>query len=76
MEPSTQSSSFFRFSENQEALILINLSSELQRIPTPWGLDGFETGFSNFNVFKINNEEISLQPHAIFVLIRESKALK
>ena len=68
--------SFFRFSENQEALILINLSSELQRIPTPWGLDGFETGFSNFNVFKINNEEISLQPYAIFVLIRESKALK
>ena len=67
---------FFRFSEDQEALVIVNLSSEMQRIPTPWGLDGYETSFSNFNVFKINNKEITLQPYAIFVLTKETVAIK
>jgi len=59
---------FSRHSENQEAIIIINLSTELERIKTLRGINGFEMAYNNFNVFKINDEEISLQPHAVFVL--------
>jgi len=62
--------SYFRLSEEQEAIIFINLSSEMEKIPTPMGLDGFELAFSNFSVFKINDKEINLQPYSIFILIR------
>ncbi len=62
--------SFFRYSGTQEAIIIINLSSEMERILTPYGLDGFEMAYSNFNVFKINDKEIYLQPYSIFILTR------
>jgi glycosidase len=68
--------SYYRISEDQEAIVIINFSSEMERIPTLRGLDGFEMGFKNFNVFKINDREISLQPYAIFILTRSSQYMR
>jgi glycosidase len=61
---------FFRYSNDQAALVIINLTNEMQRIPTPRGIDGFEMAYSNYGVFKINQNEISLQPYSIFILTR------
>lgn len=67
---------FHRYSRDQNALVIINLSSEMERIKTFGGMDNFEMAFSNFNVFKINDKEISLQPYAIFVLTRVSEYVR
>ncbi len=59
---------FYRYTDEQEAIVIINLSSEMEHIPTPSGLNGFELAFSNFNVFKVSDKVISLQPYGIFIL--------
>lgn len=63
---------FYRNTSEQEAIIIINLSDEMQRIPTLLGMNGFEMAYSNVNVFKINDKEISLQPYSVFILLRNS----
>ena len=63
---------FYRLSSEQEAIVIINISDKMQRIPTMRGMDGFEMAFSNYGVFKINENEISLQSHSVFVLVRDA----
>ena len=63
---------YFRTDPLQEALVIINLSSSMQKIKTPAGLDGYELAYSNYGVFKISDKEINLQPHGIFILTRQS----
>lgn len=59
---------YHRISNDEEYLIIVNLSSYMQQINSPARLPEYETVFKTYPVFKGSKEKISLQPYGAFVL--------
>jgi len=59
---------FFRAFENEQFLILMNLSKEVQRIAGPSGIADYKVELATNEVFKSGGGAIFLQPYSIFIL--------
>lgn len=67
--------SFTRKGQLDSFIVIINLSSEMQRIKLPISLNNYESVFKSHPVFKGTDEEIALQPYSSFILKKNRKQL-
>jgi glycosidase len=63
---------FNRVYGNERVLVLINLSKDLQRIPAPPGISGYQMILSTHEVFKSGGGAIFLQPYSTFILKKKN----
>ena len=61
---------FLRMFENETVMVLINISSQMQRIPAPPDIGEFRMVYATQGVFKSGGGAIYLQPFSTFILKR------
>lgn len=59
---------FYRGSNREKVLVLINLSKDLQQIQSPEGINDYKTIMRTHEVFKSAGGTTSLQPYSVFIL--------
>ncbi len=59
---------FYRGYDFEKVLVMVNLSKDIQRIPSPEGIKDYQRVMGTHNVFKQGGGAIFLQPYSIFIL--------
>jgi glycosidase len=59
---------FYRGYDFETVLVMINLSKDIQRIPSPEGVSDYKKIMGTHNVFKSGGGAIFLQPYSIFIM--------
>lgn len=59
---------FRRIWQNEIITVLINLSGQVQKLPSPPGINNLELIFSSHDIFKSGAGTIYLQPYSTFIL--------
>ena len=59
---------YYRASENENWLILINLSKDIQRMQAPAEIGEYQQAFGTNEVFKSGGGAVYLQPYSVFIL--------
>jgi len=59
---------FYRGFDREKVLVMMNLSKDIQRIPSPEGISDYQKILASHEVFKSARGAIFLQPYSIFIL--------